>query len=94
MANVTIKDPSLEPFYILKDQYCYAVTEAIFPEGGGKEYFKSHTYHTDLGGALKKVCQLKLQIKIEDQILTLRQYLDEWRLIQDEIKILLQKLNI
>ena len=62
----TITDPLLEPFFITKDEYSYAVKEIIKSDadhfrskGKGKEYEKSLYYYPKFGQAISKIAELK-----------------------------------
>jgi hypothetical protein len=71
MYNTIIKDPEIEPYYILKDQTCYVVVEKYFSDPNnirGKKPLKGnenvekerkHTFHTTIKDALKSICRLK-----------------------------------
>ena len=105
MANTTIKDPSIEPFYISKDQYCYTVVETITPDeknigkfgkkdngNQGKDYEKPLGHYSSLAAALKKIAKSKLDLKAEYS--TIMEYIDEWQRQQDEMAKLLNKIGI
>ena len=87
----TISDPLLEPYYITKDDMCYTVNERITPDsehfrtvGKGKEYSKPQGYYPNFSQALKKVSEEKLNTGKDYE--SLREFLDEFKLIQTKIK--------
>ena len=105
MANTTIKDPSIEPFYISKDQYCYTVVETITPDeknigkfgkkdngNQGKDYEKPLGHYSSLGSALKKIAKSKLDLKTDYS--TIMEYIGEWQRQQDDMEKLLNKIEI
>ena len=105
MANTTIKDPAIEPFYISKDQYCYTVVETITPDeknigkfgkkdngNQGKDYEKPLGHYSSLAAALKIIAKSKLDLKAEYS--TIMEYIDEWQRQQDEMAKLLNKIGI
>jgi hypothetical protein len=87
----TISDPSMEPFYITKDELCYTVNERITPnkdhfrsKGGGTEYAKPQGYYPEFQQALQKIAKEKLHTKKEYN--SLSEYLNEFELIETNIK--------
>lgn len=86
-----IKDPSLAPFYIGKDAYCYTVYEIVKPKenhhlkksGVNKVYEKPLGHYKNLGSALKAVANAKLTL--EDKTYeSVKDYLKEWEHINKE----------
>ena len=75
MANksrslTTISDPSLDPYFITKDDHCYTVNIKIESDkdhfrskGKSKSYSKSISYHARVDQALKWVSNEQLHIK-------------------------------
>ena len=105
MANTTIKDPSIEPFYISKDQYCYTVMETITPDeknigkfgkkdngNQGKDYDKPMGHYASLSSALKKISVSKVDLKSE--YLTIMEYINEYDKQQESMAKLLNKIEI
>ena len=105
MANTTIKDPAIEPFYISRDQYCYTVMETITPDeknigkfgkkdngNQGKDYDKPVGHYSSLAAALKKIAKGKVDLKTEYS--TIMEYINEWQRQQDEMEKLLNKIGI
>ena len=95
MANksrslTTISDPSLDPYFITKDDHCYTVNIKIESDkdhfrskGKSKSYSKSISYHARFDQALKWVCDEQLHIKKK---LNLNEYLTEFTNIRNKIK--------
>lgn len=61
----TIEDPELKPFYIVKDEYSYAVKQTIEPDSShfrtktSKSYEKNIGYFTSPEHAIVKIFKLK-----------------------------------
>ena len=86
-----ISDPTLEPYFISKDDVCYTVNERIIPDknhfrskGNGTEYAKPQGYYSSLEQALNKISEEKLHTKKEYN--SLRELLDEFINIKNDIK--------
>jgi hypothetical protein len=105
MSNTTIKDPTIEPFFITKDQYCYTVMETITPDdknigkfgkkdngNQGKNYEKSVGHYSSLSSALKKITELKIDLK--DNYSTVMEYINEFDKQQESINKLINKIEI
>jgi hypothetical protein len=105
MANTTIKDPAIEPFFISKDQYCYTVMETITPDeknvgkfgkkdngNQGKNYEKSMGHYSSLSSALRKITEAKIDLK--DEYSTIMEYINEYDKQQELISKLINKIEI
>ena len=105
MANTTIKDPAIEPFFISKDQYCYTVMETITPDeknvgkfgkkdngNQGKNYEKSMGHYSSLASALRKITEAKIDLK--DEYSTIIEYINEYDKQQELISKLINKIEI
>ena len=105
MANTTIRDPELLPFFITKDPYCYTVMEIITPDeknvgkfkkknngNEGKDYEKVVGHYTSLAAALKKIATLRLHNK--QSYTSVKEYIAEWELQKEEISKLLTQLEL
>lgn len=105
MSNTTIKDPTIELFFITKDQYCYTVMETITPDdknigkfgkkdngNQGKNYEKSVGHYSSLSSALKKITELKIDLK--DNYSTIMEYINEFDKQQESINKLINKIEI
>jgi hypothetical protein len=100
MSYTTIRDEALEPFYIQKDQYCYTIFESIKPTGkgarkskNGENYTKSHGHYGNFGSAVKEIGKHKLNSQDKDYS-SIKEYLNDWVKIQEEIKELIKQPNI
>ena len=87
----TISDPSMEPYFITKDDVCYTVMERITPnadhfrsKGKGKEYTKPQGYYPEFKQALRKVTQCKLHTRTDYN--NLSEFLSEFKTIESNIK--------
>ena len=87
----TISDPSMEPYFITKDEVCYTVMERITPnadhfrsKGKGKEYTKPQGYYPEFEQALRKVTQCKLHTRTDYD--NLNEFLSEFKTIESNIK--------
>ena len=86
----TISDPSLDPYFITKDDHCYTVNIKIESDkdhfrskGKSKSYSKSISYHARFDQTLKWVSDEQLHIKKK---LNLNEYLTEFTNIRNKIK--------
>lgn len=100
MSYTIIKDPALEPFFISKDQYCYTVYENVTPDpenlekgAKGKEYQKAVGHYGKFQYALKCIAKQKLNYK-NTQYNSIKEYMNQWNQLQEEIEQLLNKLEI
>jgi len=103
MRNTIIKDPTLEPFYLSKDKYCYTVVEVIEPSyTRGKtpkstespsDYEKVVGHYQDLGGALKRIARERLTTPTKEYN-SVREYLNRFEELKEEMKLLLNKLEL
>jgi len=86
----TITDPSLEPFFITKDEYSFTVKQNVTSnashfrsKGKAKTYEKSLYYYTNFEQALQKIA--KLQSDMENYI-SLEEYINNYKSISNQIK--------
>lgn len=98
MSCTIIKDPSLEPFFLSKDQYCYTVFESISPSNTsnkgrksveGKEYQKAWGHYPKLSSALHAIIRAKTDQK-QEQYDTIKSYLSEIKQQEEQLKNLLE----
>ena len=83
---MTIKDSTLNPYFIEFDGVQYTLKETCKTEKGdniGTEYEQTHGYFTDLAFAVKKICQLEIAKK---DSLTLKDFLEEWKRLMVKFK--------
>ena len=87
----TITDPTLEPYFITRDEYSFTVKENVAPnsnhfrtKGKGKSYEKSLSYYPTFEAALKKIAVLKLSQK--ENYTSINSYIEEYNIISNQIK--------
>ena len=100
MNNTIIKDPNLEPFYISKDKYCYTVIELITPTRTRSKstklkepYEKSIGHYTHINHALKAIAKGRLTSPPK-LYTSVKDYLSYYEEINEELKTLLNKMDI
>jgi hypothetical protein len=86
----TITDPLLEPFFITKDEYSYAVKEMVKSDsdhfrakGKSKTYEKALYYYPEFGQAIDKIASLK---STKGNFNNLEKYLNNYKSISNQIK--------
>lgn len=84
LSTKTIMDPSLEPYFISMDEYCYTVKQKVIPtySENKKEYFQDVGHYTDFGSVIKKIIKLKTNSR---SFSSLKEYLQEYKQIQESI---------
>ena len=105
MANTTIKDPALEPYYVSKDQYCFTVIETITPDdknigrfkkedkgNQGKNYEKPVAHYSTFADALKRIAKEKVSLKSEYD--SIQSYVNEWTNQLEQLKEVINKISI
>lgn len=89
-TNITIKDPLLEPFYVVKDSYCYTLhmktktNPKYTVDGTSKDIVKTIGHFTDLASCLKRIAKEKVHFKREYN--SVMEYVNEYNRINDEVK--------
>jgi hypothetical protein len=80
----TISDPSMEPYFISMDDYCYTLKQKSTPTStdSGKEYVQDVGHYSNIDSAIKKVMKLKINTKSYN---SLKEYLQEYKQIQQLI---------
>jgi uncharacterized Rmd1/YagE family protein len=84
-----IEDPELEPFFITKDEYSYAVKKRVIPNGDHFKTKSKESYDRTIGYfvseeyALIKIFKLK---KDENNHTNLQSYIDECKLINKQFE--------
>jgi len=89
-----IRDPKIEPFFIKKDAYCYALYETVTPQEqyateDSVPYENVIGFYTDFANLLTKVASLKTSEK--DSYECIQDYLDQYTQTREEIKNLIPK---
>jgi len=87
----TILDPIIHPYFITKDQHCYAVNEIIEKTNehhfSNKKVHKQNSkkigYYTDFSTALTSIALLK--VGTEKSEYTIQEFIEEWRVIKKKI---------
>lgn len=99
-TSITIKDPSMEPFHIIKDNYNFTVIETSKStrgfaggESSGKISEKVVGYYTNFGKALKAVAKEKFHRKNKSYS-TLKEYIDSWKEVETGLKQMLNKVEL
>ena len=91
--NTTIKDPVLDPFFLVKDQYGYIVNETLEvgneKDNNKKEKVKAIGYFGTFDSALKEIAQGKLNIKRKSYE-SLDEYIQEWKDITTQFKTIIK----
>lgn len=95
--EIKIKDPILEPYYIIKSPYDYVIAETVIPkekytEEGGKPYIKYRSAHTSIGSCLAKIIALKNPEKEEYN--SLIEYIKEIKDLNEKMVQLIQSVGI
>lgn len=105
---IIIKDPILEPYYIGKDRYNYTVfvitpvtlngkgrrkkdTPVKF-DPNGKTYEKAIGYYSTLGNAIGAIAKEKTPKN--ESFISLKEYINELKSINQETKNLINKINL
>jgi len=80
----TISDPSMEPYFISIDDYCYTLKQKITPTytDSNKEYVQDVGHYSNIDSAIKKVMKLKVNTKSYD---SLKEYVNEYKQVQQLI---------
>lgn len=96
LTKFEIRDPLLEPYYILVDSYGYVLLEVTTPnykrgrkpndkDKEFKTYEKQIGYYSNFNRCLEKISKLKLNSKNYSSI---KEYISEFNSIKDELKYL------
>jgi hypothetical protein len=98
---LTIKDPKIEPFHIVKDRYCYTVYETITPQekylekgSEGKDYVKPLGHYSNFSNALNAIGKAKIMLKETGEYNSIQEYIEEYRTLQSSINNLLESVEI
>lgn len=70
---IIIKDPSFEPYFIIKDEYCCTIAQILTPtekytENGGVPYTKYIFYYPSLVGCIENLFKKLKNQPIPDNI--------------------------
>jgi hypothetical protein len=96
----TIKDPSMEPFYIVKDASNFTVMETSVATRGfggkkasGKENEKIVGYYTSFGNAINRISKEKFY-QNQGEYDTIQEYINTWNQVKEGMESMLNKLEI
>jgi hypothetical protein len=90
-SNVTnTRDPLLEPFYIVEDEFSFSLRMDVLREGG-KPYTKNLGYYVSMAHALKGYLKHgMLQFETSN---SLDEYFDRLEIIQNNLEKFMEKYN-
>lgn len=96
----TIKDPAMEPFYIVKDATNFTVMEKSISARGfggkaatGKEQEKVVGYYTTFSNALNKISKEKFY-QNQGEYSSIKEYINTWNEVKTGIENLLKSIEI
>lgn len=96
----TIKDPSMEPFYIVKDSTNFTVVERSTSTRGfagkeatGKETEKVVGYYSSFKNALNRVAKEKFY-ENQAEYDTIQGYIGTWNIVKEGIETMLNKVEL
>lgn len=96
----TIKDPAMEPFYIVKDATNFTVMEKSIStrgfggkEASGKEQEKVVGYYSSFANALNSIAKQKFYLNQGDYT-SIKEYLTTWNKVKDGMENLLKSIEI
>ena len=95
-----IKDPLMEPFFIVKDATNYTVMEKTTSTRGfagkkatGKEVEKTVGYYTSFKNALNRISKEKFY-KNKSDYSSIKEYIGSWNKVKNGLEILLNKVEL
>ena len=84
-----ITDPSLDPYFITRDDNCFTVKELVQPNSGhfrtqgkGKSYEKALCYFPKFESAIDKISRLKMD---KSEYTSIRSYIDEYEQVNNNL---------
>jgi hypothetical protein len=96
----TIKDPLMEPYYIVKDAKNFTVIEKYFSTRGfggkaasGKEQEKVVGYYTSFSNALNKISKEKFY-QNQGEYSSIKEYIKTWDQVKTGMENLLKSIEI
>lgn len=96
----TIKDPAMEPFYIIKDSTNFTVMEKSISARGfggkaatGKEQEKVVGYYTTFSNALNKISKEKFY-QNQGEYSSIKEYINTWNEVKNGMENLLKSIEI
>jgi hypothetical protein len=95
-----IKDPLIEPYYIVKDSSNFTVMETKIAERGfgkntasGKEREITLGYYTSFANALNRISKEKFY-QNQGEYETIQEYINTWNTVKEGMESILNKLEI
>ena len=99
-TSCTIKDPAMEPFYILKDSTNFTVIEKFVSTRGfggkaatGKEQEKIVGYYSSFSNALNSIAKQKFYQNQGDYS-SIKEYITTWNEVKNGLENLLKSIEI
>lgn len=96
----TIKDPAMEPFYIVKDATNFTVMEKSIStrgfggkEASGKEQEKVIGYYSSFANALNSIAKQKFY-QNQGEYASIKEYLATWNQVKNGMENLLKSIEI
>ena len=96
----TIKDPAMEPFYIVKDATNFTVIEKSVATRGfgggkasGKETEKVVGYYTSFSNAVNRISKEKFY-QNQGEYETIQEYINTWNTVKEGMESMLNKLEV
>ena len=96
----TIKDPSMEPFYIVKDTTNFTVMEKSIATRGfggkkasGKEVEKVVGYYSNFKNALNRVAKEKFY-ENQSEYNSIQEYIETWNVVKNGLETILNKVEL
>jgi hypothetical protein len=96
----TIKDPTMEPFYIVKDSTNFTVVERSIATRGfggkkasGKEVEKVVGYYSNFRNALNRIAKEKFY-QNQSEYNSIQEYISTWNAVKDGLETMLNKVEL
>jgi hypothetical protein len=96
----TIKDPTIEPYYIVKDSSNFTVIEKKIAEKGfrggeasGKERENVVGYYTSFRNALNRIAKEKFH-QNQGEYNSIQEYINTWNKVKNGVESMLNKIEI
>jgi hypothetical protein len=98
--HCTIKDPLIEPYYIVKDSSNFTVIEKSISTRGfggksatGKEQEKIVGYYTSFSNALNRIAKEKFY-QNQGEYSSIKEYIDTWNQVKNGMESMLKSIEI
>jgi hypothetical protein len=96
----TIRDPAMEPFYVVKDATNFTVMERSIATRGfggkkasGKETEKVVGYYSNFTNAINRIAKEKFY-QNQGEYETIQEYINTWNTVKEGMESMLNKLEI